>query len=210
MEDWAGTRHGGNTSSLGSVRGGVRGPNASDSRRHERRFAGTVVLSELPGPGRRGDRFPVCKVAAARAVCQGLYRDGHTAWWISLGAKKQRGHEWFPRDGQAVLYDHYYSNGWGNAITRALTNKVLLLVGLIVCLFIVHTAARSPTLYGASIIPKATLLSASRTTAAPPTSLALLPVVVFSHGLAAMRTTYTGICCDLASHGYVVASVEHR
>ena len=72
----------------------------------------------------------------------------------------------------------------------------------------VHTAARSPALYGAPIIPKATLLS--RTAAAPPTSLALLPVIVFSHGLAAMRTTYTGICCDLASHGYVVASVEHR
>ena len=93
MEDWAGTRHDGNTSSLGSVRGGVRGLNASDSRRHERRFAGTVVLSELLGPGRRGDRFPVCKVAAARAVCQGLYRDGNTSWWVSLGAKKQRGHE---------------------------------------------------------------------------------------------------------------------
>ena len=74
----------------------------------------------------------------------------------------------------------------------------------------VHTAARSPALYGAPIIPKATLVSASRTTAAPPTSLVLLPVIVFSHGLAAMRTTYTGICCDLASHGYVVASVEHR
>ena len=38
----------------------------------------------------------------------------------------------------------------------------------------------------------------------------LFPVVVFSHGLGAMRTTYSGICCDLASHGYVVASVEHR
>ena len=36
------------------------------------------------------------------------------------------------------------------------------------------------------------------------------PVVVFSHGLGAMRTTYSAICSDIASHGYIVASVEHR
>lgn len=36
------------------------------------------------------------------------------------------------------------------------------------------------------------------------------PVVVFSHGLSAHRLLYSGICCDLASHGYVVASVEHK
>ena len=40
----------------------------------------------------------------------------------------------------------------------------------------------------------------------PPT----FPVIVFSHGLRAMRTTYSGIVCDLASHGYLVACVEHR
>ena len=36
------------------------------------------------------------------------------------------------------------------------------------------------------------------------------PLVVLSHGLSAMRTVYCGICSDLASHGFIVASVEHR
>lgn len=36
-----------------------------------------------------------------------------------------------------------------------------------------------------------------------------LPVVVFSHGLWACRTTYSALCCDLASHGYVVVALEH-
>ena len=37
-----------------------------------------------------------------------------------------------------------------------------------------------------------------------------LPVIMFSHGVAGMRTTYSAICCDLASHGYLVAAIEHR
>ena len=36
------------------------------------------------------------------------------------------------------------------------------------------------------------------------------PVVVFSHGLFSHFHHYSGICSDLASHGYVVAAVEHR
>eukprot|EP00124_Ichthyophonus_hoferi_P003261 Ihof_evm3s274 gene=Ihof_evmTU3s274 len=37
-----------------------------------------------------------------------------------------------------------------------------------------------------------------------------LPVMVFSHGLGGMRTTYSYFCSDMASHGWVVAAVEHR
>ena len=35
------------------------------------------------------------------------------------------------------------------------------------------------------------------------------PVVVFSHGLAACRTSYSFLCTDLASNGYCVAVLEH-
>ncbi len=36
------------------------------------------------------------------------------------------------------------------------------------------------------------------------------PVVVFSHGLGCARFTYSQICYDIASHGFVVIAPEHR
>ncbi|KAI9295347.1 hypothetical protein K502DRAFT_349086 [Neoconidiobolus thromboides FSU 785] len=36
------------------------------------------------------------------------------------------------------------------------------------------------------------------------------PVALFSHGLAGTRTFYSGICGELASHGIIVAAIEHR
>lgn len=44
----------------------------------------------------------------------------------------------------------------------------------------------------------------------PPGGPARLPVVVFSHGMAASRTDYTHYLASLASRGYVVAALEHR
>jgi platelet-activating factor acetylhydrolase len=36
------------------------------------------------------------------------------------------------------------------------------------------------------------------------------PIVVFSHGLTGCRSGFSCIQCDLASHGYIVAAVEHK
>ncbi|XP_067664480.1 platelet-activating factor acetylhydrolase-like isoform X2 [Haliotis asinina] len=36
------------------------------------------------------------------------------------------------------------------------------------------------------------------------------PVIVLSHGLGGNRTTYTTLCLELASQGFIIAAVEHR
>lgn len=45
---------------------------------------------------------------------------------------------------------------------------------------------------------------------APPSKDKPFPVVIFSHGLTACRTSYSMICSELTSHGFVVAALEHR
>lgn len=41
-------------------------------------------------------------------------------------------------------------------------------------------------------------------------SIANYPVLIFSHGLSACRHFYSVYCSSLASHGYIVAAIEHR
>ena len=46
--------------------------------------------------------------------------------------------------------------------------------------------------------------------AKPSLSPSKRPCVVFSHGLAGTRTTYSGLCARIASKGYIVVAIEHR
>jgi platelet-activating factor acetylhydrolase len=43
-----------------------------------------------------------------------------------------------------------------------------------------------------------------------PSSIDKLPVIVFSHGLGGCRMVYSTTCIDVASHGLLVAAVEHK
>ena len=61
---------------------------------------------------------------------------------------------------------------------------------------------RGPALYGTPLIGSENI--------SDPVSSCKLPVIVFSHGYGDFRTSCTALNCDLASHGYVMACVEHR
>jgi platelet-activating factor acetylhydrolase len=38
----------------------------------------------------------------------------------------------------------------------------------------------------------------------------IFPLLIFSHGLGGTRTTYSSVCGEFASYGFIVVSVEHR
>ena len=80
----------------------------------------------------------------------------------------------------------------------------------------IHEDPRTPAVWGAALLgahqPQSSSAGAEPEQSGEGVNVesSQFPVIVFCHGLGGMRTTSSGICCDLASHGYVVAAVEHR
>lgn len=106
-------------------------------------------------------------------------------------AKEYRRVAWLGRPkkrGTAALIDYLSQYGLAGPFAAIPASPALLSL----------LAAKAPAYGGA---PLADPTSA----AAPP-----FPVVVFSHGLAGSRLAYSQYCGELASHGIIVAAVEHR
>lgn len=62
-------------------------------------------------------------------------------------------------------------------------------------------------LVGDAFIP---VVANSRPLRTPELESQKLPVIIFSHGMGGCRTTYSGICTEMASNGFFVAAIEHR
>ncbi|UZJ54086.1 hypothetical protein CBS101457_003406 [Exobasidium rhododendri] len=58
--------------------------------------------------------------------------------------------------------------------------------------------------------PSSAKASTSSSTRGVPSETAMFPVVIFTHGLAGNRLSYSQYCGELASQGVVIAALEHR
>lgn len=69
---------------------------------------------------------------------------------------------------------------------------------------------KAPILFIASVLfPALSFCKISSLPAVEVAEKSTFPVVIFSHGLGGMRTTYSQICGNMASHGYIVIAMEH-
>jgi len=116
---------------------------------------------------------------------------------ISKATKAKPKHPWISRptslSGQGYARFAHTSN-W--VVDHVFTSGLYALAGSVY----VHAAVDLPLLSGKALQERD--LNG--------TSDGRLPIIVFSHGMASGRTSYTHLLGELASRGFVVAAIEHR
>ena len=90
-------------------------------------------------------------------------------------------------------------------ISNFFTNKIFTFL-----LWVLAGGNRIPAEVDVPLRPYDALSASDGLSVASDGTHAGLPVIVFSHGMASSRTSYSQYCAELASRGYVVAAIEHR
>ncbi|WVF67465.1 hypothetical protein IAT40_002221 [Kwoniella sp. CBS 6097] len=145
--------------------------------------------------------LPALKVhEVAYSVFYPASNEGGKGWF---GGKPTMGVNWVPEPFWGVVrgYEKFFEGKTGQPGGRGMK----WLVGT---LGYIAGRLKIPVYPFASLlVPRA---SSSDSTSSTSPSSAQYPLVIFSHGLAGTRHTYSQFCAGLASEGYVVLALEHR
>ncbi len=104
------------------------------------------------------------------------------------GANKQHLRVWYPASARGTAPTSYFARDLPHV--RGMANFVGIPVQLFAHLKLVETHTFVDAPYAVGVARK--------------------PLILFSHGLGGVRSTYSSLCAEFASHGYVVVAVEHQ